>query len=268
MSVEFKKQKEKELKEKWSEKQMHGQVIRETTEKVDKEKTWQWLSRGDLKVGTEALLCAKQEQAIRTNYRKYHIDKTSESPLCRLCGKKGESVQHITSGCEKLAQKEYKRRHDNVAKKVHWDISKKNGLEHCEKWYEYALEGAVENEEIKILWDINIQCDNLIEARRPDLIVIDKKKQKVIIIGTAVPADVRVEEKEKEKVEKYQDLKRENLWKLRNVEIVPVVIGALGSVSAEFDRWMGKLGITCSVEVMQKTALLGTARILRKVLEM
>ena len=39
--VEFKNQKAKELKEKWSEKQMHRQFIRETTEKVDKEKTWQ-----------------------------------------------------------------------------------------------------------------------------------------------------------------------------------------------------------------------------------
>ena len=46
------------LKEKWSEKRMHKQFIRETREKVDKQKTWQWLSRGDLKVGTEALLCA------------------------------------------------------------------------------------------------------------------------------------------------------------------------------------------------------------------
>ena len=164
---------------------------------------------------------AAQEQAIRTNYIKYHIDKTSESPLCRLCGKKGESVQHVTSGCEKLAQKEYKRQHDNVAKKVHWDICKKNGLEHSEKWYEHAPEGAVENEEIKVLWDINIQCENLIEARRPDLIVIDKKEQKGIIIDIGVPADVRIEEKEKEKVEKYQDLKKEirRLWKLRNVEI-------------------------------------------------
>ena len=108
-----------------------------------------------------------------------------------------------------------------------------------------------------VLWDINI-------------FLIDKKEQKGIVIDIAVPADVRVEEKEKEKVEKYKDLKRgiRRLWKLRNVEIVPVVIGALGSVSTEFDRWMGKLGITFNVGVMQKTALLGTARILRKVLEM
>ena len=194
-------------------------------------------SRGHLKVGTEALLCATQEQAFRTNYMKYRIDKNSETHLCRLCGKKDESVQRITSGCEKLTQKEYKRRHGNVAKKVHWDICKKNKLEHIEKWYKHASEGAVVNEKIKVLWDINIQCDNLIEARQPDLIVIGKKEQKEIIIDTAVPADIRVEEKEK-KVEKYQDFKKEirRLWKLRNLETVPVVIGALGSISEEFDR--------------------------------
>ena len=118
-SEEFKKQKAQELKQSWREKKMHGQFIRELPEEVDKDRTWQWLSTSDLKIGTEALLCAAQEQAIRTNYVKYQIDKTSDSPLCRLCGKKGESVQHLISGCEKLAQKEYKRRHDTVAKKIH-----------------------------------------------------------------------------------------------------------------------------------------------------
>ena len=75
-------------------------------EKVDKDRTWQWLSKKDLKIGTEALLCGAQEQAIRTNYVKHHINKTSESPLWKLCGKKGESMQHLVSGCEKLAQRE------------------------------------------------------------------------------------------------------------------------------------------------------------------
>ena len=108
------------------------------------------------------------------------------------------------------------------------------------------------------------------ETRWPDLIVIDKKEQKRIIIDIAIRANVRVEEKEKEKVRKYNDLKKEirRLWKLRNVEIIPVLIGALGSVSAEFDKWIGKLGITCNVGVMQKSVLLGTVRILRKVLRM
>ena len=72
-----------------------------------------------------------------------------------------------------------------------------NELEHSGKWYEHAPEGAVENEEMKVLWGIDIQCDNLIEARQPDQIVIDKKEQKEIIIDISVPADARAEEKEK-----------------------------------------------------------------------
>ena len=52
------------------------------------------------------------------------------------------------------------------------------------------------------------------------------------------------------------------------VGVVPVVIGALGSVTKESDGWIEKLGITIIVREMQKAALLGTARILRKVLEM
>ena len=82
-----KKQIEQELKQNWTEKKMYGKFVREMPENVDKNKTWQWLSKCDLKIGTEALLCAAQEQAIRTNCVKYYIDKTRESPLCRLCGK-------------------------------------------------------------------------------------------------------------------------------------------------------------------------------------
>ena len=129
---DFKKQRAEERKEKFLEKKMHGKFCREIPEKVDKEKSWYWLSRCDVKVETEALLCAAQEQALRTNYIKHHIDKSIDSPLCRMCGKCGESVQHIVIGCEKLAQKEYKRRHDNVAKKIHWDLCKKHDIEQQE----------------------------------------------------------------------------------------------------------------------------------------
>ena len=52
------------------------------------------------------------------------------------------------------------------------------------------------------------------------------------------------------------------------VEVLPVVIGALGCVRKKSDGWIEKLRITKNVGVMQMTALLGTARVLRKVLEM
>ncbi|XP_068712746.1 uncharacterized protein [Montipora foliosa] len=120
-----------------------------------------------------------------------------------------------------LAQKEYKRRHDNIARLVHWKL--------CCK-YEHQPEGVVENEKCKILWDMTIQCDHVIEARRPDIVVVEKKNNKAIIVDIASPWDHRVYEKEGEKIEKYQDLKREigRLWGIRHLEVVPVVVGALG----------------------------------------
>ena len=58
------------------------------------------------------------------------------------------------------------------------------------------------------------------------------------------------------------------LWQLKNVKVVLVIIGVLGSVTKEFDNWMEKLELPSNVGALQKTALLGTARILRRVLEL
>ena len=113
---DFKKNSQNEVKNKWHEKRMYGQFVREMLEEIDKELSWKWLVQSDLKVQTEATICAAQEQALRTNYTKNKIDKTSENPLCRMCGEREETVQHIICECKKLAQCEYKRRYDIVAK--------------------------------------------------------------------------------------------------------------------------------------------------------
>ena len=70
-------------------------------------------------------------------------------------------------------------------------------------------------------------------------------------------------------IEKCQDLKKEiiKLWGIRRVEVAPVVVGALGAVSKRLDVWLDKLGLTINTGLLQKTALFGAARILRKVLE-
>ena len=59
---------------------------------------------------------AAQNQSIRTNLVKARIDKIQGNSLCRMCRKVDESIDHIVSSCSKLAQKEYKRRHDNLGK--------------------------------------------------------------------------------------------------------------------------------------------------------
>ena len=104
---EYKRNKNQGKEKEWKEKVMHGQYLRDKTG-VDWERTWQWVTNGDLKGCTESLIFSAQEQALRTNYIKFHIDKTIDSPLCRMCGDRGESVYHLVSECSKLAQREYK----------------------------------------------------------------------------------------------------------------------------------------------------------------
>ena len=53
---------------------------------------------------------------------------------------------------------------------------------------------------------------------------------------------------------------------MRSATVVPVVIGALGVISGKFVQHIKKLGVKIAIDVIQKTALLGSARILRKVL--
>ena len=67
----------------------------------------------------------------------------------------------------------------------------------------------LENDTHKLLCNFDIQTDQLISARRPDLVVINKKKRICKIVDSAVPVDHRIKLKESEKKDKYLDLARE-----------------------------------------------------------
>ena len=88
-------QKETRLKN-WKSKAMNGQHLRQIEENSAKE-TWQWMKRGSLKRETESLIIAAQDQALRTNYSKAKIEKSTNVWTCRLCKEKEETISHIVS---------------------------------------------------------------------------------------------------------------------------------------------------------------------------
>ena len=88
-------------------------------------------------------------------------------------------INHIISECSKLAQKEYKTRHNWVSKVIHWEMCKKFKLDNMNKWYVHNPAAVPENDTHKLLWNFDIQTDHLISARRPDLIVINKQKREL-----------------------------------------------------------------------------------------
>jgi len=259
---------EQQRKMNWRNKKLHGQFLRQTECLIDEEESNQWLKDGYMKKETESLLMAAQEQSLRTRKIMHDIDQRNIDPKCRLCGEKDETAEHLVSACPKLAQTEYKARHDKVASIVHWHLCKKYGISVEKEWYKHQPDSVCENDRTKILWDFSIQTDKVIKERRPDLVVVDKAQNTVMIIDIAVPADNNIVTKQEEKITKYQDLKMEirRLWKKKG-RVIPIVVGALGSVPKDLKKNLLDMDLSgCECRTLQKAALLGTARILRRVM--
>ena len=108
--------------------------------------------------------------------------------------------------------------------------------------------------------------DKKIEHRRPDLVIHRKNESNTTIVDFACPMDRNVETKEIEKKNNYEKLKEEleRIWKTK-IKIVPVIIGALGTVSANLETYLKDINLAeVEIHTLQKCVLLKTGNILRK----
>ena len=88
------------------------------------------------------------------------------------CEEWDEIVNHIINECRKLAQKETWL--DWKGQVIYWELRKKFWFDYITKRYLHKPESVQENEMHKILWDFEIQTDQLNLARKLDLVLIDK----------------------------------------------------------------------------------------------
>ena len=155
----------------------------------------------------------------------------------------------------------YKTRYDWVGKEIHCELCMKLKFYQTNNWYMHNPESVLVNETHKLLWDFEIQTDHLISAWRPT------KKRTSRIVDFAISADHRVKLKEIENIDKYLDHpgKLKKLWNMK-VTVIPVVIGAFGTITKGLVQGLKDLEIRGRVETIQTTAL-RSARILRTVLE-
>ena len=88
-----------------------------------------------------------------------------------------------------------------------------------------------------------------------------------MLIDVAILGDRSVIEKEAEKILKYKDLTIEiqRMWKVKT-RVIPVIIGATGTISKSFRKYIINMQGNHEVKELQKTAILGTAHILWKLL--
>ena len=172
----------------WKEKALHGGYIKQTEDVMD-ENSWWWLKNGQLKKETEGLITAAQDRALQTNAIKHNIDKTGETPLCRLCKEKSETTRHVISACPKLSQKEYKKGYDKVHCVCTGNSAKKHGMAQTDKWYEHVPPAMVETETMTLKWDSTIYTNSKLKHNPPDISRISKETNECTLIDIAVPVD-------------------------------------------------------------------------------
>ena len=122
------------------------------------------------------------------------------------------------------------------------------------------------NNNITIMWDIPVNTDRTITANRSDIFVKDSVNSTCKLIDMTIPSDRNIALKEIETKSKYKDLELgiQRMWQMKT-EVTTMVVGALGTVKKGMVENIKKSD-RATVTETQKICMLGSARILRKVL--
>ena len=167
-----------------------------------------------------------------------------------------------------LCANQYTFRHNQVAKYIHWVVLRDLDINISDSWLKHHPADSVSKGGVTVMWDMAIITDKRVGHNRPDLVIHDTKKRNCLFIDVSIPNCYNVVSKEAEKITKYRDLEVEvqKCWNLKNVRTIPVVIGALGSVCTGISEYTKIISPNINFDIVQRTALLGTAHILRNFL--
>jgi hypothetical protein len=112
-----------------------------------------------------------------------------------------------------------------------------------------------------------VQTDRTIPNNKPDIIIQDNEEGTCMLIDVAIPRDRNVIKTEAEKILKYKDLiiEIQRMWNVKT-KVMPVIIRATGTISKSLRKYLSSIPGKHKIKELQKTAILGTAHILQKVL--
>ena len=269
MREEYSKREMETRKEGWRQNKRAGKFMEELNQKyIDKEASLQWLKHGKLPFDEERIITAGQDQGLLTNGFKKMIG-IQKNDQCRFCHSAIESPSHLMSGCQiLLADGHYTARHNKVCKYLHWKICGEMQLERTQYIWEHEPPPITSNGKVTVFYDKIIQTGRYIKdkAIKPDIVIWNKQKKTALIIDVAVPNDYGLNRAEREKITKYQDLKNDlkTTWALKEINIIPVVVGATGLVKQNLKKYLESIPGKPSCYEIQIAAIKGTCSILKR----
>lgn len=263
-----------EKENRWAQKSLHGRyyhALHDTN--VDQEMSNRWLGESGLFAETEGFMLAIQDEVIATRNHIKYIIKDSNAPedRCRRCGSTGETIDHVVSACPTLAQSDYLKRHNNVAKILYLELLKQHQImKDPRRYYTYTPEPIIENENVKIYYDRTLHTGHTREHNRPDITIVDKKTKTATLVDIAVPLSRNMTRTRHEKINKYSDLAVEikTMWNLNSVRIVPIIISSVGLIPKTLRGDLASLHLKPELIMqMQKAVIIDTCHTVRKFLQ-
>jgi len=130
-----------------------------------------------------------------------------------------------------------------------------------DEWKTFKCNPNAQSDSISVNNNNNNNNNNkTIPNNKPDIIIRDIEKGTCMLMDVAISADRNMIKKEVEKILKYKDLTIElqRKWNVKT-KVIPVIIGATGTISKSFRKYVSNIPGKYEVKELQKTAILGTA---------
>ena len=141
---------------------------------------------------------------------------------------------------------------------LHFNICKETGVQLDKKhWHEHVPKSVepIQGGKVTILWNQQVQTDRTIPSNKPDIIIRDNEKGTCMLIDVATSGDRNLIRKEAEKILNYKapTIKIQRMWNVK-AKVIAVTIGATGTISKSFRKYVSNVPGNHEVKELQKTA--------------
>ncbi|TBU12161.1 hypothetical protein CWI38_0873p0020 [Hamiltosporidium tvaerminnensis] len=134
--------------------------------------SYRWLKKGNIRLHDETVFCYIQDRNVFWG----------ADGLCQRCNKSGKAVDHIATRCEKMLGHDYNRRHTEVARCLHILLLNRYKFKSLKRIGSHSVQEILDNEYAEIRVDTRIKTAIKIRNNRPDIFILDKKKNKITLI--------------------------------------------------------------------------------------
>ncbi|GIX61409.1 reverse transcriptase domain containing protein [Babesia caballi] len=149
---------------------------------VDLEESTLWLRKSML---------TPQEEAKLINLQDRNLQWMSSKKNHKKCGKYLD-VEHLASKCDRLLHTDYVRRHNEVARRIHRTLAKELGVKNIKKVERYKIDDRKFTKNGWISYDMSIHTEKKVQFNRPDIIVADKRKNRITIVEIGITSQPNV----------------------------------------------------------------------------